>query len=619
MIQLAYEDEQLLVKCSGDNFTEQIESVKLLGMRYDAKKKYWQIGVGKFDEVVKELSQYKLDIDEYTKQEIKQYFINLDELKIISKRSDYRKFDQNLLRVPPLKDFQLIDFNTAHNRNRYLFAWQTGLGKSWALASLYQHLKNIGEIKKAIILTSSIGVMNLPNELNKFIPNYDESKTLVIKSVTGLKDRLIFTDQYDIVICGYDTFRIIGDAYDKNFNNRKKKVKYRKSPLPLQEWFGNHKGIIFLDECHLLGSPNSLRSKFINMNLQFFEYRYMFSATPNDKEEKMYLLLKILNNKLINGLDYYSWLSEYCELGNRWSKYGINKDSWNQIKWAELQDELYKNYAVKRGKELLNLPPAYDVPVIHLDMTPKHREIYETFTYEVINDIKNRNSINNAGLVANLMNTFMYLQLAVDNPLCLLTTPSFDKFDPLLQQKIKQFNFEKDFEKLNALDLIIEEECIENENKIIIFYYHPITLKCLEQHLKKGFHILSAEVPKEERFEIIENFKKSKDKILLASINIMTTSITLVEAKASVFFEKTASYINYEQSRGRNYRIGQEDEVRYYNLCYNYSIDNLMFQNLERKGKVLENLIKRNSLSQNEWRMIFNADEEIGVNIDIWK
>jgi SNF2 family DNA or RNA helicase len=507
--------------------------------------------------------------------------------------------------------FQYVDSIRFINQNRALANWATGTGKSYLLSAILTHLRYYNEINKVIILTSSIGILNLSNELKKFINNYDETRTLVIDSITSLKDRLVFDyDGYDIIICGYDTFRAIGDAYDKKVNNRKRKIKYRKSPLPLKEWFGQYKGIIFFDECHLLGSPNSLRSKFIEMNLKFFEYRYLMSATPCDKEEKMYMILKILDKKLVNGLSYIDWLSTFCELGTRWSKYGVNKNTWNYAKWTLLQDELYKKYAVKRGKELLNLPIAYDVPLIYLNMSNEHREIYESFTYEVINSVRQRNNQNQAGLLENLVNTFQYLQLSIDNPKCLKTSPNFINFDQQLQLKIKQFNYEKDFKKLHALDSIIEEETIENEHKVIVFYYHPLTLEYLKSHFKKGYDFVSAEQTREERFAIIESFKKNKNKILLASIMIMNTSITLLEAKASIFYEKTYNFISYEQARGRNYRIGQTDEIKYYNLCYNNSIDNLINENLKYKGKVLDGLIKKNTLSQTEWKILFSGESE---------
>jgi SNF2 family DNA or RNA helicase len=610
-MQIEYEDGTLYLKCTGAQFNEQIESCKLMGMMYDPETKMWTTSAGRFDEVIDEMSQYHLDLSEYDKKEIKNYFDSLDELKKITKRSEYYKYNQDLLLQKPIGNgnFQYNDIVRFINQNRSLFAWSTGTGKSFALAGILTHLRHYGEINKAIILTSSIGILNLNEELKKFIAGYDESRTLVIGSITQLKDRLIFDyDGYDIIICGYDSFRAIGDAYDKKVNNRKRKVKYRKSPLPLKEWFGDKKGIIFFDECHLLGSPNSLRSKFIDMNLKYFEYRYLFSATPSDKEEKMYMLLKALDKKLINGLDYYSWLGQYCELGTKWSRYGVNKDTWNLAKWALLQDNLYKNYAVKRGKDLLNLPVAYDIPLIKVDMTKEHREIYEAFTYEIINDVRTRNNANKAGLLENLVNTFQYLQLSVDNPLCLSTTPSFDKFNVKLQKAIMGFNYAKNFKKLEALDAIVEDECVEKENKIIIFYYHPYTLLELQKQYPKAF-VLSRNVLKEDRFKVIDDFKKSKEKILIASILIANTSFTLTECKAEVFYERPWDYITYEQARGRIYRVGQTEEVRYYNFCYNNSIDNLQLEALRTKGQVLDNLIKKNTLSPEEWRLVFNYNE----------
>jgi len=615
MIEINFDDGKLYCTCKGNKkdknkFFEEVESCKYLGMQYDAKKKAWISSVGKKDKIFSEFEQHGIDIDEWTKKEINNYFSNIKELQKIIKRSEYTKFDENILKYKPLHDFQFIDITKSLNQNRFGWFWATGLGKSYALAGNLQHYRNIGQVHRAIILTSTIGILNLSYELEKFLPNYDKSKTLVIDSITNLKNRLIFDEDWDIIISGYDSFRSVCDSYDKIINNRKNKVKYRTSSVPLDKWFGNYKGIIYLDECHLIGNPNSLRSKAISMNLKHFYYRYLSSATPCDKEERFYTLLKILDADLVNGLNYFDWLSEYCTLGNRWSRFGINKDTWNHQKWAELQDKLYRTYAVKREKKLLNLPTAYDVPLIKLDMSQKHREIYEAFTYEVINEIKNRNSKNNLGVLENLKNTFSYLQLAIDNPLCLLNTPKFNEFDPKLQAKIKNFNFGKDFTKLEAMDNVIQEECIENNNKIIIAYYHPLTLQELQKYIKTGFDVLSAETPKEDRLKIIENFKKNSNKMLLASINIANSSFTLTEAKAILFLERVWAYITYEQFRGRIYRIGQEDEVRYYNFCYNNSIDYLQLEALKTKGQVVDNLVKKNVLSPEEWKLLFNCGEE---------
>ena len=86
------------------------------------------------------------------------------------------------------------DFINALSRNRFLFAWDVGLGKSWALTALLEHLRFYNIINKCVLFTSGIGVWNLKSELMKFGKNQKEDEILTITSVTELKkDRGIFS------------------------------------------------------------------------------------------------------------------------------------------------------------------------------------------------------------------------------------------------------------------------------------------------------------------------------------------------------------------------------------------------------------------------------------------
>jgi succinyl-CoA synthetase alpha subunit len=81
---------------------------------------------------------------------------------------------------------------------------------------------------------------------------------------------------------------------------------------------------------------------------------------------------------------------------------------------------------------------------------------------------------------------------------------------------IQKFNYEKEFYKLDVLDDIIKDECDENDNKIMIFYVHPLTKDYLINHLiKRQPYIISADVPSEERFKIVQEFEKADSKILI--------------------------------------------------------------------------------------------------------
>lgn len=522
-----------------------------------------------------------------------------------------------------MASFQKDDIVRAINQNRFLFKCDTGTGKSYMLAGVISHLRYYGEINKVIILTSSVGTKNLNKELEGFITGYDASRTLVIHSVSALKDRLVFTDDYDIIICGYDTFRRINDAYYKD-SHKGKLVKYKSSPLPLKEWFGDKKGIICADECHLIGSPSARKFKVLEMNLPFFEYRYAFSATPTDSEEKIWPLLKFLDKKLVNGLNYTDWLGTFCEMGNRFSAYAPNLDTWNRGKWVQLQDTLYTQYGTVRKKSILGLPPAIDVAPLYVDMSDHQREVYESWSNVTLEAIKIKKEQNKSSLIKELNNSFQVLQMAVDNPEIILTsevmksvyqygidTKIVDRF----VKAVKNFNYLRDFSKLDALDDIIEYECTEMGNKIIVFYYHPKTMESLKKKYTDAF-VLSTDVPPESRLDLIEDFKKSDSKILIASIMVANTSFTLNECKAAVFYEKYWSGLIYEQARGRIHRIGQDQEVRFYNIIYNNTVDYLQLLALDRKMNVMEGLLRKNTLTKDEWKLIFggnSADQEVFV------
>jgi hypothetical protein len=101
-MKVSYKDGLLYVQCSGKQFSDQVEDVKQMGMRYDPDERAWTISAGKLNEVLNDLSIYNVEISEWDRLEIKKYYESLDELKRIDKRSEYRKFNPELLKESPL-------------------------------------------------------------------------------------------------------------------------------------------------------------------------------------------------------------------------------------------------------------------------------------------------------------------------------------------------------------------------------------------------------------------------------------------------------------------------------------------------------------------------------------
>lgn len=618
----------LELKVFGEDFTDTVEFLRDYHCAFDVKKKVWTKPISLLKLLKADLSvrHIEYDISEYDEKEAEEYLNSLKELKLSDSR---RTLNFDLMKCPPLKgkapneNYQKQDILRAINQNRFLFNWEMGLGKSYALAVLIEHLRYYKLINKCLIFSTGVGVFNLKDELLKFGKDFKAEDILVLNSLTeaSYEDRDLFNENkypQSIIIMTYDAFKGINNYYYDKFNATKSnkkpstKTKYRKSFLPLEQWLDGKAGAIFLDECHSLANPSSRRSEIFKMNLDKFNYRYEFTGTLADKYEKLYMPLFILDKSLVNGCSYNEWLMQYNDLGNRFSRYAINDDKWDIGKIENLNRDLIRNYASKRlMTECLDLPLNYEVPTIHVDMSPAQREIYEGFIREQIRLIKERENSNSD----NIINMFQVFQLSCENIKCIENNRSFSKYSEELQEKIKKYDFIKDNNKIKVLDSILEEET-ENGQRGIVWYYHPLSKDYLKDHLAKyNPVIVEAGLKNDDLHNTINEFKNnSKHKILIASINVMNTSVTVTEATYNVYFERTFNYTVYSQSRGRIYRPSQKYMCRTYHMAFNDSIDFFQLENLAQKGQIVNALLNKKFIDQGLWKKVFNANE--GFTVD---
>lgn len=682
-ISVDLENECLSIKIGGDNFTDLIEMMKNNKCTWNPKAKQWEKSIFDFDEIVEEFrfQGENVQVSELTKQQVAEYKANLSELEINKSRV---RVNWDLMHFPPLKgippyeNFQGEDILRALGRNRFLFNWSCGLGKSYALAALIENLRYNKFINKCLIFSTGVGVFNLKDELLKFGKNFKSEDIFVLNSITekAWEDRDIFnTEKYphSIIIMTYDAFKSVNNYYyDKAnvsprfiekiekaeteykllFDEKKadlkskgmkaaeikkildadkdllihktrikdmknklhpsEKTKYRKSFIPIKEWLGGHNGGLFLDEVHSLANPGSRRSELFEMNIAYFKYRYEFTGTLADKHEKLYEPLYILDKALVEGKTYSDWLSSYCEIGNRWSRYAINDNSWDLDKIKALNELMLKSYASKRDmRDCLDLPMDYDVPTIYLDMGSEQREIYQEFVKAQLTLSKERKLSGEATAQDSIMNMFGLFQLAVDNPECIKSSASFEKLGADIQSKIESYDYAKHSNKLAALQEVVKERVNENGEKGIIWYYHPVTKEALKKVFKNYEPIIiEAGMDKEVRNKMLAEFKSNKNKkLLIASINVMNTSVTLIECKWQAYLEKTYNYTVFEQSRHRINRPGQTDLTRTYDFCYKDSIDYMQKENLTTKGQLLNSLLNKQYIENDLWKRIFNANK----------
>lgn len=627
MVDISFDSisKNLITKFYGENFKEIVDICKLYRFSFDKENSVWKISYPKLESFLSHLKSIgeNVSIDLLAQNNYKNWKSSLNELKIAPNRLI---FNQDLLKYPPLQgkspnqDFQYRDIMRAMHQNRFLFNHEMGLGKSYILTALIEHLTYYKFIDKCLIFSSGIGVRNLKNEILKFSNTFSSNDIIDFVSATKIKfeNRDIFNKEkypQKIIIMPYDFLKSVSNYYydikkgTKNIPHPSSKVVYREICMPIKEWVGDIPAGLFLDENHNLSHPDSRRTQIINKILPYFEYRYLFTGTLADKYEKLYEPLMILDKNLVKGLDYTSWLEEYNELGNKFSKYAVNPNKWDLEKLEKLNKELLNKYGSKRKMcECLDLPLNFEVPVIYTEMSDLQRKIYEAFSNYTLETAQENFKNGGKSVTEQVLNMFPYIQLAVDNPSCLLRNNNFVNFPTELQDLIKKYSYEKDCTKVEILKEIVEENSDELGNKGIIWYYHPETEKSLTKIFKKyNPVVINTEVPKDERVNIVNKFLSDpKAKLIIASINILNTSVTMVECKYEIYAEKTYNYTTYKQSRGRIFRPAQQDVTRTYSIRFSNSIDNLQEQNLLTKGETLNSLMNKEYIDHNLWKKLFN-------------
>ena len=533
-----------------------------------------------------------------------------EEIKSIDyeKYSDYKPY----VGKHPFENYQDEDIRRALRQNRFLFAWKMGLGKSYATSIIYEYLRDKKNVQKMILFTSRIGTYNLKSELVKFCKSLNEDDICVINSPKSFKKLKIKRTAFDyeeiynkkILIFSYDSWKLVASAYGDTARNRQ-------SNVPLQNFFQGSEWMVCFDECHYLSNPTSDRSKFIFRYLKNFKYRYLFSATPADKPEKLYSICLLLDPWLLGYLKYNDWVNKYNDVGTWYSKYAINKKKWHQGD-LDLLNQKLASYSIKReAEDCLNLPKL-KVKTFYIGLSEKQGKLYKELANDIVNNMIKKNPDLKSANIDVVREAFSTVMSFIENPLVLAKNES-DTVSPDIKEKCAKYNYESDYEKLDVVDAILEDE-FEYERRGIIWYTHPATKDILMkkyEHLKPI--VIEAELSEEERFAQVAEFKKNTDhKILIASQKILASSITINEAKFAIYLETLFSYLDYEQSFGRIYRIGQSDEVHVYHIWYEKSVDifhQIALNDKKDLTKVLFSAKEKPTISLDNLRDLFEGKD----------
>ena len=512
-------------------------------------------------------------------------------------------FKSDLLKSPPIGEYQRAGIQKGIKQNRLMLAWEMGLGKSFATISILNHLWHYKEIDSFLIVAPSESIYNFRREILKFSINGFTEEDIYIADVTH---REPFQSKKPIIIMTYRSFLMLSDdAYKKKTG--KKSKKYTSITLPIGEW-GNKRAII-LDESHKIKHLTSRQSKVLHIHKNFFEYRYLLTGTPDPNGVSgWFSQVKFMDDSIL-GESFDSWIKTVANTGNEFSTKAINFFYPNKVK--QFMKKIEPLISREFIDDNLNIPKQ-TIKNIYISMSKKQRDIYQDLISYTLSILKEEEG---KIVPRSVENKFPFIIQAVENP-SLLRGKIDKELSPSLHNKIEKWKF-RDHSKLEALDSLLNSYMDEGR-KVILWSGHPLTMNELADYYSKKNPIvihgqidLPKGVSKEEyKNEQVELFKNSSDRnLLIASYYVLSSAVNMVEATRSIYFDRSQNPTPWLQSLKRIRRIGQEEKTIVNPLIIEYSLEERLDRALKRKNKLNNSLTKSDSLSQSEWKSLFMGEK----------
>jgi len=159
------------------------------------------------------------------------------------------------------------------------------------------------------------------------------------------------------------------------------------------------------------------------------------------------------------------------------------------------------------------------------------------------------------------------------------------------------------------------DEIIEHDAKALVFSQFPnVTLKLIEPKLQRFNPLFfDGSLSETKRDEYVEKFQNdNKNKIMLMSVKAGSQGITLTRANFVYHFDHWWNPATSEQAEGRAHRIGQSKPVLAFHLYTTDTIEERIYDLLEKKKHIFKYII--DDLSDTESiKKILTFEELLGL------
>ena len=545
--------------------------------RYIPETHEWRILKKEFSKLVRRIGIYNFS---FSNDELRYELCNKN---IKKKEDDYLKHLANIrlnapfsFKLSPLPH-QIEAFNYGISHDKFIIADEMGLGKTMESLTVAVFRKNIGQIKKCLIVCGDNSTKyNWASEINKHT-----NEKVVIFDQKSKQKRIKMIDEWALS----DTFfGIINIEQLRCSEITKKQIssfisgKTAAEDIPMNEItmkLNSIAGMCIADEIHKMKNANSKQG--LSLQSITCKYKIGLSGTPlTNHIEDLWNILKWLNSIDIN---YWEFRNTYCLMGGYESKEVVGYKKLDQLA-ATLQQ-----YMIRRTKKMvLNLPEKlYKTEYVMLPDTTK--SIYENVRQ---------------GIVLKLTEDLKVKRITIQNALTRMLR---------LRQLTEGINATDDGNieilsknpKLERVKDILENNIISNGKKALIFTSWEKTASLYRDALiNYNPAYIVGKVSPEERQKQVERFQNDPNcHIAIGTIGAMGTGLTMTAAEYVFFIDKFWNQTDNLQAEDRAHRIGSKNNVTIISMVAKDTIDEKIEELLKTKQSLFDQIVNGEAVSAN--------------------
>ena len=316
-------------------------------------------------------------------------------------------------------------------------------------------------------------------------------------------------------------------------------------------------GMIAFDEAHKAKNPDSQQGRAllgINIACAIPMSGTFLLNNPLD----LYLPLKWAGFETHS---FYQYKNHYCTMGGFGGREIIGYKNLDELR------TIMSKVMLRRTKgDVLDLPPKVHVNE-YVEMTAEQKKLYKDVRDQI------RDDIDKIKLHPDPLSEMLRLRQVTGYPGVLSTTIA-------------------ESAKMDRLEELVEEIASVGEKCIVFSQWSSMT-NVIKSKLKRfNPAYITGEVKSEERMDEIKRFQNDPDcKVIIGTIGAMGTGLTLTAASTVIFLDEPWNRALKDQAEDRAHRIGTKGTVRVVTLVTKDSVDEGIYNLVQKKGRMADLLI----------------------------